>query len=457
MEPVGYRLVRRLAALLLSVFYQRVEVVAPERLPATGPLILTANHQNALVDPMILLAIAPRPLRPVAKAPLFRHPLIGPFLRLAGAIPVHRRHDPGSDPARNEEMFRAAIMTLAEGGAILIFPEGVSQGEPALMPLRTGTARMLLSAEAAANGRLGVCLLPAGLVFREPGLFRAGRALVLLGTAVPTEDCVALYRSAPDQAVRQLTDRLADALRGLIVEAQDRKILRLLTVVQAVWREESHQLVEDTAIRTAWLQRAAEAYRYLMAHDPQRVDDLVGRVERYEKDLALCGVTDRELSQSYPAHVVRRYALREGLSLLLGLPVALWGIANHLVPYQLTAAVVRWLSPSPDSEATYKLSVGLVLYPLCWTVEGWIAWRLGGPWVLATFIAALVPTGFLALTWWERLTRVRREARGFFQFVWNRDLRRRLLARRRALMDELTELARSVPESVRAGRTSATG
>ena len=81
---------------------------------------------------------------PVAKAPLFRHPLIGPFLRLMGALPVHRRH-------------------------------------PALMPLRTGAARMLLEAEATAGGNRGVALVPVGLVFHEPGTFRAGRALFLIG------------------------------------------------------------------------------------------------------------------------------------------------------------------------------------------------------------------------------------------------------------------------------------
>src|SRR5262249_53681423 len=127
---VGFALVRRLARLLLRGFYGRGEVVGAARVPATGPLIVAANHQNALVDPMLVLSAIPRHLRPLAKAPLFRHPVIAPFLRLAGAIPVQRRHDPGSDPTKNQEMFRQAADTLRAGGAILIFPEGVSQAEP---------------------------------------------------------------------------------------------------------------------------------------------------------------------------------------------------------------------------------------------------------------------------------------------------------------------------------------
>src|SRR5262245_921962 len=88
-----YRLLRRLSGLLLELFYRRVEVVGLARVPATGPLVVVANHQNALVDGMLLLAVLPRRLVTIAKAPLFHHPLIGLFLRGFGAIPVHRRKD----------------------------------------------------------------------------------------------------------------------------------------------------------------------------------------------------------------------------------------------------------------------------------------------------------------------------------------------------------------------------
>lgn len=448
---MGYRLVRGFARLLLGLFYRRVEVVGLERVPASGPVILAANHHNSLVDPMLLLATVPRRLTPIAKAPLFRHPLIAPFLRLAGAIPVHRRQDPGGDPARNVEMFRRAAATLGEGGAVLIFPEGLSQPEPVLMPLRTGAARMLLGAEDAAGGPLGVTLLPVGLVFHEPGAFRTGWALVLVGEPVLTDDCLALYRTAPEAAVRQLTDRLAEALRRQIVEVEDRETFQLLGAVEAIWREEAPDAAADPAARAARMQRVMRAYRHLASEEPARVAGFRRGVERYLRDLDLAGLTGRQLAQTYPPGVVGRYALREGLSLLAGLPLAAWGMAYHLIPYRLTRAVVRGLRPRPDAEATYKLATAVVVFPLSWLLEGWLLWRLGGGWLVSLFVASLAPTGFFALTWRERLGRFRREARGFFQFLLNRDLSRRLLARRQALFDELTALAQRVPESVLAG------
>jgi len=65
-----------------------VDVVGAERIPRHGPLIVAANHHNALVDAVLLLSTIPRRLVPVAKAPLFGNPLIGPFLRVIGALPL---------------------------------------------------------------------------------------------------------------------------------------------------------------------------------------------------------------------------------------------------------------------------------------------------------------------------------------------------------------------------------
>src|SRR5262245_64531931 len=123
---MGYDLVRALVRWILTLFYRRIDVVGLEHIPESGPLIVAANHQNALVDPMLLLALIPRRLVAVAKAPLFRHLIIGPFLRLLGALPVHRRQDGDADPNRNRTMLAADTAHLVAGGAILIFHEDVS-------------------------------------------------------------------------------------------------------------------------------------------------------------------------------------------------------------------------------------------------------------------------------------------------------------------------------------------
>src|SRR5437660_95272 len=109
---LAYRGIRGLIRLLLWLFYRRIEVVGREHIPERGGVIIAANHHNSLVDAMLIIATVPRAVTVLAKAPLFRHPLIGPPLRLMGAVPVHRRAEAGDDPRRNDEMFASASRRL---------------------------------------------------------------------------------------------------------------------------------------------------------------------------------------------------------------------------------------------------------------------------------------------------------------------------------------------------------
>jgi glycerol-3-phosphate O-acyltransferase / dihydroxyacetone phosphate acyltransferase len=437
--PVAYRILRGLARLLLTLFYRRIEVVGREHIPPDGPAVITANHHNALVDPMLVMAAVPRPLVILAAAPLFTYPVIGSLLRLVGALPVLRRQEGIAERSRNDATFGAVATALERNGAVLLFPEGRTQPEPVLLPLRTGAARMLLGA--AAEG-LPVTLVPVGLVFHEPGTFRGGHALVLVGAPVPIDDLIARHGAEPERAVRELTARLTGALRARIVEADDRETLRLMRLVESIWPADRASATAAESARVSGLQEVARAYRVLLERAPERLRAFRHDLERYAQDLELSGLAPRGVSGSYPPRVVLWWAVREALPLVASLPLAFCGIAIHGIPYQLTARVVRALHPPDEEEATFKILAGAVFYPLCWIAEGVAAWKLGGGWALAALIVAILPTGFFALAWQERVGRARRDALAFLRFLADRDLRRSLVERRQALVDELLALAR---------------
>jgi len=294
--------------------------------------------------------------------------------------------------------------------------------------------------------------LPIGLMFHEPGTFRVGTALVLIGEPVPTTDLDA--RGDSEETVRPLTARLGAALQRLIVEARDRHTLDLVLAAESIWREEAPDAASDPLARTTWRQRAARAHAYLSTVEPLQMAALRRRLERYVRDLELAGLTDRDLSQGYPIRAVLGYALRQGLALVLGLPLALCGLVSHALPYGVTALVVRALKPEADVEATYKVAVGLVLYPVCWALEGRVMWWVGGGWLFLGFLLSLLPTGFFALSWTARVEQVRRDARGLIAVLLDRDLRGHLLRRRREIMAEFQALVQLVPEPVLMGSAS---
>ncbi|MGE5414958.1 MAG: 1-acyl-sn-glycerol-3-phosphate acyltransferase [Syntrophomonadaceae bacterium] len=438
--PPGYALVRALTRALLGLFYQRIEVVGRENVPPSGPLIVAANHHNSIVDAMLLIATFERPLHVLANAPLFRHPLIGPFLRLMGGLPVRRRQEAGDDPEKNRELFAATTAALGRGDAIALFPEGRTQPEPALQAVRTGAARMLLAAEEAHPGGPRVTLLPVGLVFDRPGTFREGRALVLIGAPVPTADPVEEGPGAPPPA-RQITERLRDALRGQIVEADDRATLRLLRLAEEIRRDGDRASAPSEPDRVRWLQAAMRSYRSLLRIDPNRVAAFREELASFEEDARRSGFVSERLFRRYSIGTVARFVAVEGFALLVAAPLALGGLVLHGLPYRLTGWAVTKIPHTDEEEATDKIAAGLVSYPLCWLVKGVAAFAIGRGRALAVFLLALPLTGFFALSAYERLQRFRDEARAFSRFRRDRDAPQRLRRRREALGRELRALA----------------
>src|SRR5215468_7811714 len=200
------RFLRALFRLSLRIFFRRVEIEGIERIPREGGVIFAANHPNALVDPLLFLCFAPRPVAVLAKAPLFSTPVVGAFVRGFDSIPVYRSQDAGSDLSKNRETFDAARRLLASGGGLLLFPEGVSHDDPKLRPLKTGAARIALGAAALAGSALA--LVPAGLYYTWKRRFRSS---VLLSFGQPIAvPLVALEGDGepPADAVRDLTQRL---------------------------------------------------------------------------------------------------------------------------------------------------------------------------------------------------------------------------------------------------------
>src|SRR5215831_6190468 len=131
------RLIVAIVRFALRVYFRQIEVTGLEHVPLKTPVIFVLNHPNALVDPVFLLCLAPRPVSFLAKAPLFRMPVIGYLVKAVDSIPVYRRQDEGEDVSRNQETFVAARKLLARGGTIGICPEGVSHNAPGLQPIKT--------------------------------------------------------------------------------------------------------------------------------------------------------------------------------------------------------------------------------------------------------------------------------------------------------------------------------
>lgn len=165
------RLVRWLARAAARFYYPDIEISGRGSIPPTGPLLLAANHQNSLIDPVLVGLVASRPVRFLAKATLFELPVVGLLLHALGMVPIHRRDDDPKLMHRNLELLRRAAARLHQGEAVGIFPEGKSHDSPRLEPIKSGAARLAIQAVRA--GARPLRLVPVGLNYQRKEQFRS--------------------------------------------------------------------------------------------------------------------------------------------------------------------------------------------------------------------------------------------------------------------------------------------
>ncbi|WP_069815014.1 lysophospholipid acyltransferase family protein [Streptomyces sp. TP-A0874] len=140
-----YRLVAAIAKPPLLALFSR-DWRGMENIPTEGGFITAVNHNSAL-DPLSYAHFqynTGRVPRFLAKAPLFKTPIVGMLLRRTGQIPVYRE---SSDAAN---AFRSAVDAIDRGECVAFYPEGTLTRDPDHWPMqgKTGAARVALLTKA---------------------------------------------------------------------------------------------------------------------------------------------------------------------------------------------------------------------------------------------------------------------------------------------------------------------
>lgn len=146
-----YYRIGKVAARIMMPTFGRLEVIGRDHVLREGPLIIAANHRSN-ADPPLIVEAFPRPVWFMAKRELFDNPIAGHFLRNVHVYPVDR-------DGRDIDAVRWAQATLAEGKALLVFPEGTRNREGGLGPATDGLSYLA--------ARTGAPVIPVGITGSE--------------------------------------------------------------------------------------------------------------------------------------------------------------------------------------------------------------------------------------------------------------------------------------------------
>ncbi|TVS10006.1 MAG: hypothetical protein EA419_11680 [Wenzhouxiangella sp.] len=460
--------------LVNRLYFVDIRSAMSERLPAEGPVIVAANHPSSILDGVILSTQIRRPIHYLARSGLFRIPLLAALFRTLGAIPVYRRSEAGDHADRNREVFGQVFDLLDRGGCVGVFPEGRNSPRLQVGQLRKGIARIALGAEARKDFGLGLVIVPAG-VNLEHREFLGSAALLRFGKPIRVADYAELYHQDPELAVGRLTDDVQQALRRQTLHLEDERLARLVDELADSLQGSLGELADlpppqppqRKRFIKRWLGRLAGLYSRSSATtaaefrrrvytrqfisevidrawraDPERISELRLNVERYIDHLRQTEVR-QALAESVGQPVTGRLLrLKMTAYAILMAPIALFGLVHNLLPYLFARLGALLIRDEAIRLFTY-FGLGVIGFGGWYALIGWWLWQESDLGLAGTlvYLAALPPTGFVALGYRRNVLRYRDRILVRTLFWDQRELVELLRSERARIQDQFVVLA----------------
>ncbi|MBA2282948.1 MAG: 1-acyl-sn-glycerol-3-phosphate acyltransferase [Acidimicrobiia bacterium] len=204
----SYAGVRSLFKVVFALF-GRVKVIGGDKIPTSGAFVLAPVHRSN-VDFALASLVTGRPMRFMGKDSIWKVGLLGRFVSMLGAFPVHRG-------AADRESLRVCTTVIVGGSPLVMFPEGQRRTGPVVEELFDGTSFVA--------ARTGVPIIPVGIGGSERMMPKGARFLhpsrlvLLVGDPIPAPAATDKGRVSRS-AVRDLTLHLRTEMQRLFDEAQ---------------------------------------------------------------------------------------------------------------------------------------------------------------------------------------------------------------------------------------------
>lgn len=209
--------------------YRRLVIKGKENLPEDGCYIIAPCHQNALMDPLVVLRSLHKPVVFLARADIFNKPMQAKFLHWLRIMPVYRIRDGKENLGKNADIFEKSKSVLLDHVPLCLMAEGRHNNKHQLLPLVKGMFRIAGETQKSL-GAEPLYIVPAGLDYDE---YERPFANVVLnyGKPIPVQPFMEQYLENEPVALNQMRMALEDGLRPLM---QDIRSLQCYDEVYAL-------------------------------------------------------------------------------------------------------------------------------------------------------------------------------------------------------------------------------
>ena len=308
MKKLWLHSVRTYLRIGMFFYFKKVDVVGVENVPKNKAVLLLANHQNALLDALLIATKCGRFSYFLTRAAVFKKTMVSKLLKSLQMLPVYRIRDGWSNLTNNNAIFEMCTEVLNKNEAVVIFPEGSHNLARRVRPLSKGFTRIVYDT-LDKYPDLDIQLVPVGLNFVNAVGFPDSAAMYF-GESISAQSFVSEDRNESVMNLKECIKAELSELTTNIPEDEYDKILEKLDTINVNFLK------------------------------PKEVNDCI------QSNFETC-VTQQK-NRSNP--------IRSFFKLLL--------IINIFVPYLIWKYLVKPKVEEPEFISTFRFAVALTLVPV---------------------------------------------------------------------------------------------
>jgi 1-acyl-sn-glycerol-3-phosphate acyltransferase len=194
-----------------------MSVYGKENIPEKGAVIFIGNHQNALIDAIVVPTTNNRNSHFLTRASAFKIGLVDQILRSLNMIPVYRVRDGVRTIEKNFVVFEQCIEILEQEKAIQIFAEGEHHLKRRIIPLKKGFARIILGT-LQKYPDLPIYIVPIGINYDSHLNFPSSTS-IYYGKPILANQFIDIKK--PDLKFTEITNQVSIALKNLTLHVDD--------------------------------------------------------------------------------------------------------------------------------------------------------------------------------------------------------------------------------------------
>ncbi|MBO5971977.1 MAG: 1-acyl-sn-glycerol-3-phosphate acyltransferase [Alistipes sp.] len=394
-----YSFLRPYVDFVVRLSYREMRFVGRERIPKDSAIIFAPNHTGTLMDALVLLAMDRSPKVFVARADIFKKPILAKIFAFLKIMPIMRMRDGIDEVKRNNETIERAVDVLRDNIPFCIFPEGMHQTKFSTLPLSKGIFRIAFQAQELMTDK-PLYIVPMGIRYGNFFRFRS-TVRIQIGEPINVGAFIAERKGMhPQEQMNEMRTLLEERMRESILyipndedyNATYETCAAVVSRQEAILRKEKehHKLRGLNAYFTA-NNRTVKQIQELKSSDPERARRILDLANEARALRTAQNISLKSVALRFPV----LSNMLKGLIFLLLLPYILVTTIASL-PTTLLSNFLNSKFKDAAFHNSVRFLVNLVAWPVMMIMYAIVAY-IALPWQFALALTlAILPSPLVA-------------------------------------------------------------